>query len=1445
MATDVYAWKRFLYKRGEKYLLGDDGFLLDPDAEYASLYGQNLLTIHQVQDTQCLVLLGEPGIGKSHVLNQLHGLFCQASAANPNTSSDYKDLRSYGSEQRVVDDLFRTPEFLEWRNGNGTRYVFLDSLDEALIRVETLASILVDELGALPQNALDRLYLRIACRTGTWGLWSEFLEEGLRRLWPDQEIEAPAEDSESQLLDQLDLHRTSSTTRIKVEHATVYEIAPLRRTDVELAATVNKLESMSFLADLESRRVTAFARVPITLELLLSLAGSGEPLPVSRWDLYNQGCLALCQENNPQRRSPQLRGDLSGEQRIEIAGLLAMLTVFCNRSTIAADPPPVSDNLETLNASDILKHVVSGGSPPVSITKRSLEEVLQSTGLFTAMGADLYCWCHQTYAEFLAAWYISKQPIAEHQVLSVLLAADNHIVPQLAETAVWLSCKFQETLKHLIENDPDVALHSDPASATGLASALVDSLLSKLRDGKIDTIPISHRSRYPMVEHDKLADQLAGYIRDYEEDWLVRRTAMDIGDVCGEVGIAVALRDLVMNPTESAALRAHAVLALNHLGNPEHLKEISILLDSPISGDEHSELLGSLLHTLWPDVISIEKVVPLLTIPEADNFNGMYRLFLRHGLVDKMSSGDVQHLLRWLVSAPVGRRALHNYGDLSRKTVTMAFRQLDDPSITKLLAAALRHLERYLDQIVAPDEEEGIVEILAANVKQRRDLLREYLTCAASEGDIIFYFPRMGSPKIYLPSDQAWLLEQLPHVPETERDTWNHFVHGVYDFGQRNALDALFECFNHVPSLKNRFHHAFQPLDLNSDTAKRLREECHYFKSGIGKRGARKQIDSSPLERVECRLKQFEGGDLGAWWELIGELTLEEHSTHYGCAMNSDIRELPGWKSASMEIRGRIVSAAKVYVVDHQVDNERNFGSTTFYRDDMGGYQALALLLHEEPDFLGSLSSEVWKNWCPAIIGFPITTTSTEIDIAKIIFRMAYAKTPSAFLASLDKVLREVLEAGRHISVIHSLADVIDAPMSCIFLKYARDGALKPQCRGELLRVGLSIQHPQSVDYAVKLICQGRGEVRYDDMRIEAAGGVMLHVDGACWGNVWSIFKYDYPCALRLLYRYADLLRYAGKRYHLPDITAEQLCELYIWLAGWFPHQLDPDRSCIHWLTARDQVLDLRRGILSHLKSLGTPQSIFLLRRIQKCFPDLDWMKWTISDAERVIRQRAWRPLEPEQLLALLRDSNRRVVVSEEQLLDLIAEALKRYQDKLRGEISVWYRLWDRQHDGKTYRPKEEERFSDDVAAFLKEDLQTSQAVVNREVQIHSRSQHSSDKTDILVEAFRRASDGELEDRIAVIIEVKGCWNPDLLSSMVKQLVGQYLQNNTCSHGLYLTGWYVCQPWDEEDSKKKAAERHGSIHDLRATLDAQADKLSQSENTIRSIVIDCSIPKKN
>jgi len=276
VASPVYPWKRFWYPREGQVSLADDGFLLYPDSEAAKYHPTDAVAFDAIRDVQCLILLGEPGIGKSNALKAEFEKVSQA-ISGCRDQALWFDLRDFSSEDRLERKVFESEEIREWHCAQNTLHLFLDSVDEGLLRIDNISRVLLSGLQRFPP---DRLRLRIASRPLDWPVT---LETGLVGIWGQ-------------------------------DHVRVFQLAPLGKRDVAVAvaAELSGFSANQFVDQVIRRDVVPFAMKPVTLRFLIGVFEKGGSLPASRTDLYFEGCKRLCEEQNQDRRdSPKVRGNLA------------------------------------------------------------------------------------------------------------------------------------------------------------------------------------------------------------------------------------------------------------------------------------------------------------------------------------------------------------------------------------------------------------------------------------------------------------------------------------------------------------------------------------------------------------------------------------------------------------------------------------------------------------------------------------------------------------------------------------------------------------------------------------------------------------------------------------------------------------------------------------------------------------------------------------------------------------------------------------------------------------------------------------------------------------------------------------------------------------------------------------------------------------------------------
>jgi hypothetical protein len=275
--------ERFWLPFGDTYPVDENGWLLDPAAQ-GIFQATHVLTTEIVAQSQCAVLLGEPGMGKSSVLRLQDPLMPSGAAAGLHWTVD---LSPFASEDRLVRTVFENRRLADWDLGSETFCLTLDGFDEAHKRIDNLHRILAQYLS---EWDCSRLNLRIGCRAAEW---------------------------------------PNSLTRAlegEFDHADIFELLPLRRMDAELLLPASVVTE-DFVQAVETARAGPLASRPLTLSLLAASFERNGGLPEGAADLYSTGLLALCDELNPQRRDADRTSDDPGE-RFRAAMRIAALSVF-------------------------------------------------------------------------------------------------------------------------------------------------------------------------------------------------------------------------------------------------------------------------------------------------------------------------------------------------------------------------------------------------------------------------------------------------------------------------------------------------------------------------------------------------------------------------------------------------------------------------------------------------------------------------------------------------------------------------------------------------------------------------------------------------------------------------------------------------------------------------------------------------------------------------------------------------------------------------------------------------------------------------------------------------------------------------------------------------------------------------------------------------------------
>lgn len=168
----TFPWPRYWFPEGN----GDNsfvqsGYLTLPSPEYSHYYPAIPKQLSEMAQIPVLILLGEPGYGKSQALED------EKQRLEKEQTEDlviFEDLKTFvsGSEQRLLDaNKFKLVE-------QGCRlWILLDGLDECTLPAsgDWLISNFINKI-----NNPERVFVRITCRPSHW---PEKLEKAFLERW--------------------------------------------------------------------------------------------------------------------------------------------------------------------------------------------------------------------------------------------------------------------------------------------------------------------------------------------------------------------------------------------------------------------------------------------------------------------------------------------------------------------------------------------------------------------------------------------------------------------------------------------------------------------------------------------------------------------------------------------------------------------------------------------------------------------------------------------------------------------------------------------------------------------------------------------------------------------------------------------------------------------------------------------------------------------------------------------------------------------------------------------------------------------------------------------------------------------------------------------------------------------------------------------------------------
>jgi hypothetical protein len=1372
----------------------DDGFLLSPDpARGLRSEDLKLWRFEEISDHRCLILVGEPGIGKSDAISREAELIEERCAEGEDEWILRVDLGSTREEGVLRDEIFGSQAFREWADGEGEFHLFLDSFDEAVVRLGLVGELI---LKGLRDADTSRLRLRLACRSSDRML--DF-EQSLAELWGEGE-------------------------------SATFELAPLTRADVILAADGRGLDAGSFIEDLRKRDIVALAIKPVTLKMLLELAGDEAGLPKGQLELYERGLALLAAEPSERRRRDRdTGGALSPWQRLALAGRLGAATVLGGRPMLATDAATAGSADRVAMSELVGREHDEGDGRHFDVGEAELREVLD-TGLFAARGENLG-WAHQTYGEFLAARYLARSGAASAQIDSLLVGkvGDGRVVPQLRDVAGWLAAMDAEFFDRLAVCDPLVLLRGEIALAgSEQRLRLAAALLEEDTAGEVERFDNRSIRNLVALHTDGLSGLVDKRLTDRSLPRIVRELACEIAELCELTDLEEALLGIALERAEDPVLRQAAVRTLAEIGSNCARTQLVPLARDPLPEDQDDQIKGWALRAVCPRVVSAVEALAFLTPRKRRNFTGSYSMFVSYQLPKLIKVDELPEALEWARQAPGKYDPLDDLGNLAEGILEEGAKEMGRPEVLAALASVV--VAWLSDQ--RPLQGSGVRDGPEAfSAPERRRTLIEALVPLIGAGELEVIDVATSTPSLISAEELPWLIERLTTaVGGEEEPAWADLVSWV---GARNRAehDMVMKAREVSEVLRDLTTIRYGAIELDSAAAQRLRD--HHARDLKFAERRRRITDSAPDydANIAARLEHLREGEIEVFWGLDIDLWGEPGVPEVRLG-GSDLTQSPGWQRADPQRRAEIGTACLAYLRGFPPSEDWLEGGKSFY-PARSGYRALRYIHEHHEEGLAALDDETFGSWAVAVLTFNGAGEDDDGEaflhtiLEQLANRCPDALTRTARLA----VLAEAAHGEGHVFVLHRVQSLLEGPLGAQLLELWKEEKLRPLPQASLLEYLLRAGIPGTLEAGLKRIDSGLIERNCD--RATALAVALLTTGGAGAWALWSLLGRHDDWATEVFTRVA-----MGREGDLrTELAEDDLADLFIFLSERFPPADDPDRQGFRTLGPRDAVADYRDGVLNIVIERGSNDSLAALGRIEAALGE--HFPYARIRAEENQRLKAWEPPRPKDVVELLERVNRRIVISDDDLQRVLVEELGCIGESLAagGQAS---QLWDTSSG----RPKKEVEISAWLADRLRDGLNGRGIVINREVEVTvSPTGGLGPRTDIHVDAIA-GERVEGAEQVTVVIEVKGSWNRELRRAMRGQLAELYLTpSRRC--GIYLVVWFDATGWtDETDSRLKASARRDREETM-GEMRSQANDLHGEGYLIEPLILDGSLQPRH
>ena len=1184
----------------------------------------------------------------------------------------------------------------------------------------------------------------------------------------------------------------------------MYSLLPYSRDDVQELCNEANVDYDAFMRKVDRQNLGGVCSKPLGCMMLIEQYRQTALNGFSSESLWRTSLMKLCAENTESKTRDFVSSEkvVPVEEGIRIATVIALALKLSGRTLVyCIGNKPVKDG--ELDFSMLFSNKDA----------QEAFNTLLLRPLFLNVAEGCYRFSHSSYVDFLAAQGMIEY-LDEREWGKIVFAPEGAPYPQWEGVLPWLAARSNDILRKVKKSRPDLLLGTDALvdklGADEICKAILDhaeEISSSVRNSP------AVQARYYALNTDKCARTIRKVLKT-EKSEAVLDTAIDIIRRARLISVTGLLVEMFCDECLDLSLRKSAGYALIELGDKRQRSRCKKVLHGP----RVNQLKGIVLRMAWPDLMSVEELIPLLGT-KSGKVTDSFSMWLEHdGFVaslSRLSSKDKLKLLSWAVSEIKEHDdRLDCLAEARRSVFLHCWKEERSRRFVPLLAKGIVAYDATYQSPFGNDNDEWRDSShifsdtdFSNDVERRREIAKHIVEDTSLPVDAVY---------------GCWM--QLLRAEDGE------FVVMSLDATANPAIrERWANCLRYIGYMKlpertnlwNKLHQEF-PKIYSCDAATALAEaekrDAEFaarrldFKRASERREAK---DRDIISRnVAWAHKVLRRGEANGRFVSLMEVLRQQRPKGTKESL-LDFRANTLWPSLSEDDRRKLVEAAYDFLL--KCKGPWSDGQTCYpiYAE------ALCLLYSCGRDKLDRMPVKVWKKVGPELLRY--------LDFEKFELLLL---TVGYFRKLHNRIFREMFfkhsKSQLHAEKFWKIKEARNFFSGKEFtqlLESLDEDNLTDEQRYNLYDRFFEADYDVTANYVRKKYTS----VLLRGMGLRIVGCVLLSsphrfqeflkelASDAKWGVRWAELVLP-----REAYHHATITRL------LPRLPVRIIKEFYVWLNVHFPPEKEPYHEGAWFCDEKDNLYRAKTFVFNELMSRIEPEAVDAVEELQRRFPKGKWFHDCALRLQHKLLAVRCPIFNAGVVRKLLEGKKRGLVINRaEDLLRVVMDSLARYQTYLTGVDTPQVRyLWN-EHDGAVVHRSEED-LSDHLKAFLKQDFR--KIVANREVQLNrGRKGRSGARTDIWVNAI---ADNQAEP-LSLCIEVKGSWNPEVRTAYKAQLVEKYMDDGGAQSGIFLVGWFE----SKRELKKTSV---GIKRDIVRLLAAQDRQLIKSGYKVSHKILDCS-----